>query len=166
MFGTRLVRAFEEVKDRFDPENRLNPGKIVRPISMSDRSVMRYPPGYRVVDPVKTVLDWSDWGGFGAAVEMCNNNGTCRRTLGGTMCPLVPGDPDGAARDPGACEFPASCHHGATRARRVHVGRDEGDAGSLRVLQGLQARMPDRRRHGQDEGRVPFITIMPVTGSR
>jgi Fe-S oxidoreductase len=36
---------------------------------------------------VKTVLDWSEWGGFGAAVEMCNNNGTCRKTLAGTMCP-------------------------------------------------------------------------------
>jgi Fe-S oxidoreductase len=33
------------------------------------------------------VLDWSEWGGFGAAVEMCNNNGTCRKTLAGTMCP-------------------------------------------------------------------------------
>jgi Fe-S oxidoreductase len=87
MFGSRLVRAFEAVKDRFDPKNRLNPGKVVRPLSMSDRALMRYPPGYQVVDPVETVLDWSDWGGFGAAVEMCNNNGTCRRTLAGTMCP-------------------------------------------------------------------------------
>ncbi|WP_046862948.1 FAD-binding and (Fe-S)-binding domain-containing protein [Microvirga massiliensis] len=87
MFGSRLVRAFEEVKDRFDPENRLNPGKIVRPYRMDDRSIMRYPPGYKVETPVRAALDWSEWGGFGAAVEMCNNNGTCRKTLGGTMCP-------------------------------------------------------------------------------
>jgi Fe-S oxidoreductase len=87
MFGTRLVRAFEEVKDRFDPENRLNPGKVVRPYRMDDRSIMRYPPGYKASTPVRTALDWSEWGGFGAAVEMCNNNGTCRKTLGGTMCP-------------------------------------------------------------------------------
>ena len=34
-----------------------------------------------------TALDWSDWGGFGAAVEMCNNNGACRKLAGGAMCP-------------------------------------------------------------------------------
>jgi FAD/FMN-containing dehydrogenase/Fe-S oxidoreductase len=87
MFGTRLVRAFETVKDGFDPENQLNPGKIVRPYRMDDRSLMRFPPGYDSVEPRRTALDWSEWGGFGQAVEMCNNNGTCRKTLGGTMCP-------------------------------------------------------------------------------
>ena len=46
MFGQRLVRAFEEVKDRFDPEGRLNPNRIVRAPSMDDRSLFRYPPGY------------------------------------------------------------------------------------------------------------------------
>jgi len=87
MFGIRLVRAFEAVKDRFDPDNQLNPGKIVRPYRMDDRSLMRFPPGYDAVEPAATALDWSEWGSFGQAVEMCNNNGTCRKTLGGTMCP-------------------------------------------------------------------------------
>jgi FAD/FMN-containing dehydrogenase/Fe-S oxidoreductase len=87
MFGTRLVRAFEAIKDGFDPDNQLNPGKIVRPYRMDDRNLMRFPPGYNNVEPPKTALDWSEWGGFGPAVEMCNNNGTCRKTLGGTMCP-------------------------------------------------------------------------------
>ncbi|WP_445501684.1 FAD-binding and (Fe-S)-binding domain-containing protein [Microvirga sp. G4-2] len=87
MFGTRLVRAFETVKDGFDPGNHLNPGKIVRPYRMDDRSLMRFPPGYDAVEPATTALDWSEWGSFGQAVEMCNNNGTCRKTLGGTMCP-------------------------------------------------------------------------------
>ena len=87
MFGTRLLRAFEAVKDGFDPAGRLNPGKIVRPYRMDDRSLMRFPPGYRAVEPPRPSLDWSDWGGFGGAVEMCNNNGTCRKTLSETMCP-------------------------------------------------------------------------------
>ena len=38
MFGERLVRAFEEVKDRFDPDGLLNPGKIVRAPKFDDRS--------------------------------------------------------------------------------------------------------------------------------
>jgi Fe-S oxidoreductase len=54
---------------------------------MDDRDLLRFPPGYRAVEPVRPVLDWSEWGGFGGAVEMCNNNGTCRKTMGGTMCP-------------------------------------------------------------------------------
>jgi Fe-S oxidoreductase/FAD/FMN-containing dehydrogenase len=87
MFGERLIGAFEEVKDAFDPDTRLNPGKIVRPYRMDDRTLMRFPEGYRVTEPMKTALDWSDWGGFGGAVEMCNNNGTCRKLAGGTMCP-------------------------------------------------------------------------------
>jgi FAD/FMN-containing dehydrogenase/Fe-S oxidoreductase len=87
MFGSRLARAFETVKDRFDPDARLNPGKIVRPYRMDDRSLMRFAPGYAVTEPLRTVLDWSEWGGFGGAVEMCNNNGTCRKSLSGSMCP-------------------------------------------------------------------------------
>jgi hypothetical protein len=87
MFGPRLVRAFEAVKDAFDPENRLNPGKIVRPLAMDDRSLMRFPEGYATPEPARPALDWSDWRGFGGAVEMCNNNGTCRKLAGGVMCP-------------------------------------------------------------------------------
>ncbi|WP_289155035.1 FAD-binding and (Fe-S)-binding domain-containing protein [uncultured Salipiger sp.] len=87
MFGSELTRAFETVKDSFDPENRLNPGKIVRPLRMDDRDLMRFKPGYKTSLPAEPALDWSDWGGFGGAVEMCNNNGTCRKLSGGTMCP-------------------------------------------------------------------------------
>ncbi|HYF59471.1 MAG TPA: FAD-linked oxidase C-terminal domain-containing protein [Burkholderiaceae bacterium] len=120
-FGPRIVRAFEEVKGLFDPENRMNPGKIVRPARMDDESLFRFPPGYAVA-PIATALDWSDWdrrndpsdagpsregfelegngvavsapgtggdpsGGFAKAVEMCNNNGHCRKFDAGTMCP-------------------------------------------------------------------------------
>jgi Fe-S oxidoreductase len=86
MFGTRLVRAFEEVKDRFDPQGLMNPGKIVRPSKMDDRSLFRFKPGYRT-PPLDTALDWSAWGGFAGAAEMCNNNGACRKSDPGVMCP-------------------------------------------------------------------------------
>ena len=86
MFGPEVVRAFEEVKDAFDPEGRLNPGKIVRSPRMDDRSLFRYPPGYRT-RRIDTILDWSEWRGFAGAVEMCNNNGACRKLEPGVMCP-------------------------------------------------------------------------------
>jgi FAD/FMN-containing dehydrogenase/Fe-S oxidoreductase len=90
MFGSRLVRAFEQVKDRFDPQGLYNPGKVVRPPKFDDRSLFRYAPGYRGED-IKTRLDWSAYtgsgDGFQGAVEMCNNNGACRKLAGGAMCP-------------------------------------------------------------------------------
>jgi FAD/FMN-containing dehydrogenase/Fe-S oxidoreductase len=86
MFGNRLVRAFEEVKDAFDPRGMLNPGKIVHSPRMDDRRLFRYGPGYAPL-PLETALDWSAWGGFSGAVEMCNNNGACRKSDPGVMCP-------------------------------------------------------------------------------
>jgi FAD/FMN-containing dehydrogenase/Fe-S oxidoreductase len=90
MFGARIVADFKEVKHRFDPQSVLNPGKIVDPPKMDDRTLFRYPPGYKVGE-LKTVLDWSAYpgagGGFQGAVEMCNNNGACRKLEGGVMCP-------------------------------------------------------------------------------
>ncbi|WP_441252500.1 FAD-binding and (Fe-S)-binding domain-containing protein [Tardiphaga sp. 71_E8_N1_1] len=90
MFGERIISDFAEVKHRFDPQNILNPGKIVDPPKMDDRSLFRYTPDYRVGE-LKTALDWSAWpgagGGFQGAIEMCNNNGTCRKLEGGVMCP-------------------------------------------------------------------------------
>jgi FAD/FMN-containing dehydrogenase/Fe-S oxidoreductase len=86
MFGSRIVRAFEEVKDNFDPGGLFNPGKIVRPPKMDDRSLFRFKPDHRHI-PVETAFDWSEWGGFASAAEMCNNNGACRKSDPGVMCP-------------------------------------------------------------------------------
>ena len=90
MFGKRLVRAFEEVKDRFDPDGLYNPGKIVRAPKFDDKTNFRYGPDYHA-EPMTAQLDWSAYtgagGGFQGAVEMCNNNGACRASAGGVMCP-------------------------------------------------------------------------------
>lgn len=90
MFGERLVADFRDVKHRFDPDGVLNPGKIVDAPDMDDRSLFRYRPDYRVAE-LNTKLDWSAYpgagGGFQGAVEMCNNNGACRKLEGGVMCP-------------------------------------------------------------------------------
>src|SRR6516165_1978098 len=90
MFGERLAHDFVEVKDTFDPGGLFNPGKIVRAPAFDDRSLFRYPADYRA-DEMTMRLDWSAYpgagGGFQGAVEMCNNNGACRATGGGVMCP-------------------------------------------------------------------------------
>ncbi|MEA2721943.1 MAG: hypothetical protein QOJ39_3807, partial [Candidatus Eremiobacteraeota bacterium] len=86
MFGSRIVETFRDVKRAFDPDGVLNPGKIVDAPKMDDRALFRYGPQYAPL-PLKTELDWSEWGGFTGAVEMCNNNGACRKSTGGAMCP-------------------------------------------------------------------------------
>ena len=86
MFGPAITEAFAGIKRAFDPAGIMNPGRIVDPPRMDDRSLFRYPPGYRA-EPRGTALDWSAWKGFPRAVEMCNNNGACRKTAPGVMCP-------------------------------------------------------------------------------
>ena len=88
MFGPRIVRALEEVKDAFDPGGLFNPGRIVHAPLMDDRNLFRYKPGY-AAEHLAAGLDWSEWGGFGGAVEMCNNNGACRKSDPGVMCPSI-----------------------------------------------------------------------------
>ena len=86
MLGDRMVSAYEEVKRTFDPHGLMNPGKIVDPPRMDDRSLFRYPPSYRGKE-LPVVLDWTAEGGFLSTVERCNNNGACRKYQPDVMCP-------------------------------------------------------------------------------
>ena len=86
ILGRKLTAALGEIKALLDPKGLMNPGKIVNPSRMDDRSLFRFKPGYRAPS-LETALDWSAWGGFAPAVEMCNNNGHCRKFDAGTMCP-------------------------------------------------------------------------------
>ena len=91
MFGPRIVRAFAEVKQAFDPQGLFNPHRIVDPPRMDDRTLFRYFPAYGPVRDFTPALDWSEhpgpFGGLLGAVEMCNNNGACRSIDAGVMCP-------------------------------------------------------------------------------
>jgi FAD/FMN-containing dehydrogenase/Fe-S oxidoreductase len=106
-FGPRLGQAFREIKTLFDPNNLMNPGKIVDTPKMDDATLFRFKPGH-TVKPLKTALDWRGYDvqrdpltgaetapgtggdpamGLGKAVDMCNNNGHCRKFDADTMCP-------------------------------------------------------------------------------
>ncbi len=84
MFGHELYQAFRTVKHAFDPSGVFNPGKVVDSPPLTAN--LRYGPSYRTPDP-PTFFDYSEYGGFGRAVEMCSGVGACRKTLEGTMCP-------------------------------------------------------------------------------
>ena len=106
-FGPAIDAAFRAIKKHLDPIDLFCPKRIVDPPKMDDASLFRYPPGYRTI-ALKPVFDWSAWnvqndprteritaagsggdpsGGLAKAVEMCNNNGHCRKFDAGTMCP-------------------------------------------------------------------------------
>ncbi len=174
-FGPRLTRAFEEIKDLFDPAGLMNPGKIVRGTRMDDATLFRFPPGHRTL-PLATALDWSAWDvahdpaadtltapgtggdparGFGKAVEMCNNNGHCRKFDAGTMCPSYRATRDEKHLHARPRQHAAPGAVRPARPRRARLGGGARRAGAVRELQGLPPRVPDRRRHGEDEDRVP-----------
>jgi Fe-S oxidoreductase len=84
LYGPVLYEAFRRVKRAFDPTNLMNPGKIVDAPPMTES--LRIGPSYKPWEP-ETTLDFSNQGGFAAAVEMCSGMGVCRKKLEGTMCP-------------------------------------------------------------------------------
>ncbi|WP_247001332.1 FAD-binding and (Fe-S)-binding domain-containing protein [Halosolutus gelatinilyticus] len=88
LYGPDLWEAFKEVKSAFDPDWRMNPGKVVyRDDDPTDiREHLRYGPDYASLEPT-TALDFEDDGGFSHLVELCNGCGTCRQTGGDVMCP-------------------------------------------------------------------------------
>jgi FAD/FMN-containing dehydrogenase/Fe-S oxidoreductase len=83
-FGPTLYRAFKDVKCAFDPDNRMNPGKVVD--GPSPKENLRHNAAFKPV-AIETHLDFSRDGGFTTAIEMCNGNGACRKVGEGTMCP-------------------------------------------------------------------------------
>ena len=84
IFGDDLYGAMVELKQIFDPQDIMNPGKVVEAPPMVDD--LRYGEAYSSL-PVDSFLDFSREGGFAAAIEMCNGAGVCRKLGSGTMCP-------------------------------------------------------------------------------
>jgi FAD/FMN-containing dehydrogenase/Fe-S oxidoreductase len=85
MFGPRLIRAFERFKDAWDPEGRMNPGKVVRPYRIDEN--LRIGPGHAPMRADTTFGFPEDDRSFAEAAQRCVGVGKCRRTDAGTMCP-------------------------------------------------------------------------------
>ncbi len=90
MFGDRLIGAFEEFKAIWDPDWRMNPGKLVRPYRILDN--LRLGTSYNPPDPKTHFAFHMDEGSFSHAAFRCVGVGECRRHEGGVMCPsyMVP----------------------------------------------------------------------------
>ncbi|WP_079122589.1 FAD-binding and (Fe-S)-binding domain-containing protein [Streptomyces abyssalis] len=84
IFGDELYEAMRRVKGLFDPDDRLNPGKIVDAPSMTDN--LR-DPALPPARELRTRLDFEVVGGMRGAADRCMNIGLCRKADAGTMCP-------------------------------------------------------------------------------
>jgi len=90
LFGPNLTNAFRQVKEAFDPDEVLNPGKVVPASSGfggkgSLTSDLRYGEAYQTDAPA-TIFSYSREGSFASAVESCTGLGVCRKE-DGLMCP-------------------------------------------------------------------------------
>ena len=85
MYGDELVRAFWEFKIAFDPGNKMNPGKVVKPYRIDEN--LRWGVNYQPWEP-KTVFSLKeDRHSFAYAANRCVGAGVCRKHDKGTMCP-------------------------------------------------------------------------------
>jgi len=84
MFGPELIRAFGEMKDVFDPDDRMNPGKVVRPYRLDENLTLR---GWFPREPQTFFGYPNDGGKFAQAASRCVGVGKCRGDEGGVMCP-------------------------------------------------------------------------------
>lgn len=88
MFGKELVNAFREFKAIWDPENRMNPGKVAGPSPVYRRDEnLRLGKHYNPPQPPTHFQYPDDKGSFSYALERCVGVGKCRREEHGTMCP-------------------------------------------------------------------------------
>ncbi len=84
LFGPALYATMKEVKRTFDPDNIMNPGKIVDAGPLTEN--LRFGEEYETLK-LDTVFNWEKDGGFAEAVEMCNGAGVCRKIDIDNMCP-------------------------------------------------------------------------------
>jgi Fe-S oxidoreductase len=85
MFGDELVRGFEEFKAVWDPDSKMNPGKVVHPRKLDED--LRFGPDHHPADPATVFAFPADGGSFATAAERCFGMGKCRVPGGQTMCP-------------------------------------------------------------------------------
>jgi FAD/FMN-containing dehydrogenase/Fe-S oxidoreductase len=90
MFGDELMQAFRDFKAAWDPQNRMNPGKIVEAFRVDEH--LRAGPQYKQVTlQTKFSFVSPEGNGFARAVGHCVGMGKCRSSKGGTMCPSYRG---------------------------------------------------------------------------
>jgi FAD/FMN-containing dehydrogenase/Fe-S oxidoreductase len=99
MLGDHNYQLLKEIKNCWDPESILNPGKITDTPQMN--TSLRYIPG-KTKHEIETIYDFPENEGILRSAEKCNGSADCRKSakVGGLMCPsfMATGDEDKSTR--------------------------------------------------------------------
>ncbi len=120
MFGSDLMEAFRRFKQIWDPEQRMNPGKLIDAYKMDEN--LRYSPDYQLPTIDTTLQFKDDIGGFARATERCIGMGKCRAHSGG-MCPSYQATREERYSTRGR----AHLLHEMLRGEVIHDGWDNSD---------------------------------------
>ena len=85
MFGPDLMQAFREFKALWDPDWKMNPGKVVEPYRIDEN--LRVNPQLKMWQPETHFQFPADGGSLATAASRCVGVGKCRNYEGGVMCP-------------------------------------------------------------------------------
>ena len=157
MFGDRLMEAFREFKRIWDPQGKMNPGKIVEPYHADEN--LRLGTAY---DPRRAEthfhLAQRRRGNMERTLLRCVGVGECRKKDGAHV-PELQGHRRGDAFDARPRAAAVRDGEGRSDQRRLARAGGEGSARPVPVVQGLQRRVPGERGHGHVQGRVPVALL-------
>ena len=157
MFGEEIVQAFREFKAIWDPEWKMNPGKVVDPYGITDN--LRLGTNYNPPQLETHFQFPDDHGSFAHAALRCVGVGKCRREEGGTMCPsyMVTREEEHSTR--GRARLLFEMLHGDPLTGGLAQRSGSRRAGTLPGLQRVQRRLSGQRGHGHLQGGVPVALL-------
>ena len=167
MFGPELIEAFREFKSLWDPDNRMNPGKLVGcGARLRSRwrtcATARGRPAEAVAE--RTALEThfvfaADEGSLERATERCVGVGSCRNTQGGVMCPSYRATGEEQHSTRGRAHLLWEMLAGALARRGLQEPRRLRGARPLPELQGLQIGVPGAGGHDGLQVGVPGAAL-------
>ena len=160
MFGPELVQAFREFKAIWDPQSAMNPGKVVDPYPIDDRtSASARATSRRKLEDLFRLPERRGELRRARCSAASASASAAATTAGERMCPsyMVTREEKHSTR--GRARLLFEMLHGEVDRRRLAQRRGEGGARPLPRLQGLQERLPGQRRHGDLQGRVPLALL-------
>ena len=157
MFGPELMQAFREFKCLWDPDWKMNPGKLIEPYRLDEN--LRLGPGYDPWQPETHFKFPDDHGSLASATLRCVGVGKCRRYEGGVMCPSFRVTREEEHSTRGRAHLLWEMTQARRDQRRLAERSRQAVARPLPRLQRLQKRLPGRRRHRHLQVRIPLALL-------
>ncbi len=168
MYGPELVRAFAEFKAVWDPDNRMNPHKVVNAYLPTEN--LRLGADYKPMQPHTHFQFPDDGGSLAKASLRCVGLGECRQREAGSMCPTYLATLEEKHSTRGRAHMLFELLQGEVVRGRLAGRAREGIARPVPFLQGVQVGLPDQRGHRHVQGGISVALlraqVAPAAGVR